>query len=103
MCMYLERIITRSVSSPIFNSLLRSVTVRLLSIGRLGVLGALINFPFDAVEKSEISKIIKIFLFLETDDNFEDFSLRNIEERLADMNKLDLIHYIKAASGSVII
>ena len=31
----------------------------------------------------------------------DDFDLSNIENRLADMNKIDLIHYVKAVAGFI--
>ena len=96
---------TRSVSTEVFHSLLVSVITRLLTIGRLGVLGALINFPFESVGPDHISRIVNLFLFVEetegSDGTAEPFSMRKVEARLADMNKVDLIHYIKAVSGFV--
>ena len=74
-----------------------TVISNLLKIGRLGVLGALINFPFDSVRDESVPQLVNLFLFMSPDELESDQTRYNVECKLADMNKVDLIHYVKVA------
>ena len=92
---YLEEIIQKSAENDHFEQLLSTTMSRILKISRLGVIGALINFPFDSISQEKIPKFVQLFLSFDEDRNDLDTT---IEERLANMNRTSLIHYIKAVA-----
>ena len=92
---YLEEIIKNSTKTAYFEQILSTTMSRILKISRLGVIGALINFPFDSISQEKIPNFVQ--LFLSFDEKRNDLNT-TIEQRLANMNRTSLIHYIKAVA-----